>query len=303
MAEATGIRARFEKLAPLLDERMRRILAASESLAVGFGGTSIVSRETGMSRGAIIQGIKELSNPPVIGTSKVRRAGGGRKKTANKDSTLRSDLEKLIDPVTRGDPESPLRWTCKSVRKLAAELVRQGHRTSHRMVAELLHELGYSLQANRKTLEGSRHADRNEQFQHINEKVMSLLAKGQPVISVDTKKKELVGPFKNAGKELRTEGDPEQVRVHDFAIPELGRAAPYGVYDIASNTGWVSVGIDHDTSAFAVETIRRWWYGMGSPLYGEVEQLLITADSGGSNGSRVRLWKLELAEIRRRNRD
>ncbi len=276
---------------------MRRILAASESLAVGFGGTSIVSRETGMSRGAIIQGIKELSNPPVIGTSKVRRAGGGRKKTANKDSTLRSDLEKLIDPVTRGDPESPLRWTCKSVRKLAAELVRQGHRTSHRMVAELLHELGYSLQANRKTLEGSRHADRNEQFQHINEKVMSLLAKGQPVISVDTKKKELVGPFKNAGKELRTEGDPEQVRVHDFAIPELGRAAPYGVYDIASNTGWVSVGIDHDTSAFAVETIRRWWYGMGSPLYGEVEQLLITADSGGSNGSRVRLWKLELQKF------
>ena len=297
MAEATGIRARFEKLAPLLDERMRRILAASESLAVGFGGTSIVSRETGMSRGAIIQGIKELSNPPVIGTSKVRRAGGGRKKTANKDSALRSDLEKLIDPVTRGDPESPLRWTCKSVRKLAAELVRQGHRTSHRMVAELLHELGYSLQANRKTLEGSRHADRNEQFQHINEKVMSLLAKGQPVISVDTKKKELVGPFKNAGKELRTEGDPEQVRVHDFAIPELGRAAPYGVYDIASNTGWVRVGIDHDTSAFAVETIRRWWYGMGSPLYGEVEQLLITADSGGSNGSRVRLWKLELQKF------
>ena len=276
---------------------MRRILAASESLAVGFGGTSIVSRETGMSRGAIIQGIKELSDPPVIGTSKVRRAGGGRKKTANKDSTLRSDLEKLIDPVTRGDPESPLRWTCKSVRKLAAELVRQGHRTSHRMVAELLHELGYSLQANRKTLEGSRHADRNEQFQHINEKVMSLLAKGQPVISVDTKKKELVGPFKNAGKELRTEGDPEQVRVHDFAIPELGRAAPYGVYDIASNTGWVSVGIDHDTSAFAVETIRRWWYGMGSPLYGEVEQLLITADSGGGNGSRVRLWKLELQKF------
>ena len=206
-------------------------------------------------------------------------------------------MEKLIDPVTRGDPESPLRWTCKSVRKLAAELVRQGHRTSHRMVAELLHELGYSLQANRKTLEGSRHADRNEQFQHINEKVMSLLAKGQPVISVDTKKKGLVGPFKNAGKELRTEGDPEQVRVHDFAIPELGRAAPYGVYDIASNTGWVSVGIDHDTSAFAVETIRRWWYGMGSPLYGEVKQLLITADSGGSNGSRVRLWKLELQKF------
>jgi hypothetical protein len=187
-----------------------------------------------------------------------------------------------------------LRWTCKSVRKLADELKRQGHQTSHRMVAELLHELGYSLQANRKTLEGSSHADRDQQFQHINQQVTQLLNQRQPVISVDTKKKELVGDFKNNGAELRPKGDPEKVRVHDFVIPELGRAAPYGVYDLANNTGWVSVGIDHDTSAFAVETIRRWWYSMGCPSYPKATALLITADSGGSNGSRVRLWKVEL---------
>lgn len=297
VAESNDIRARFERLAPFLDERMRRLVAATESLAVGFGGTSIVSRETGMSRGAIIQGIKDLEEPQEMGAKSVRRAGGGRKKTVERDATLKSDLEKLIDPVTRGDPESPLRWTCKSVRKLAEELVRLGHRTSHRMVAAMLHEAGYSLQANRKTLEGSSHADRNEQFQHIAEQVKALLSKGQPVISVDTKKKELVGPFKNNGKELRPKGDPEQVRAHDFVIPELGRAAPYGVYDIANNTGWVSVGVDHDTSAFAVETIRRWWYGMGQSQYGKAKQLLITADSGGSNGSRVRLWKVELQKF------
>jgi hypothetical protein len=202
-----------------------------------------------------------------------------------------------VEPVTRGDPESRLRWTSKSVRKLAEELNRMGHRTSHRMVAELLHELGYSLQANRKTLEGASHADRDLQFQHINQQVNQLLAEHQPVISVDTKKKELVGAFKNGGKELRPKGDPEKVRVHDFVIPELGRAAPYGVYDIASNTGWVSVGVDHDTSAFAVETIRRWWYSMGQPAYPKAKQLLITADSGGSNGSRVRLWKVELQRL------
>ena len=277
---------------------MRRLVAATESLALGFGGTSIVSRETGMSRGAIIQGIKDLQEQPSKLAGKgVRRAGGGRKKTVDRDATLKSDLEKLIDPVTRGDPESPLRWTCKSVRKLAEELVRLGHKVSHRMVAEMLHEAGYSLQANRKTLEGSSHADRNEQFQHIAERVKSLLDASQPVISVDTKKKELVGPFRNNGKELRPEGDPEQVRVHDFPIPELGRAAPYGVYDIANNTGWISVGIDHDTSAFAVETIRRWWYSMAQTRYDNAKQLLITADSGGSNGSRVRLWKVELQKL------
>jgi transposase len=295
--EAEGIRTRFEKLAPFLDERMRRLVTASESLALGFGGTSEVSRQTGVSRRAIIQGIKELDQTPSVQTGRVRRAGGGRKKTVDKDASLKTDLERLVDPVTRGDPQSPLRWTCKSVRRLAEELNRLGHRTSHRMVAELLHELGYSLQANRKTLEGSSHADRDRQFQHINQQVTQLLDQHQPVISVDTKKKELVGNFKNNGAELRPKGDPEKVRVHDFVIPELGRAAPYGVYDLANNSGWVSVGIDHDTSAFAVETIRRWWYGMGQRSYPQANVLLITADSGGSNGSRVRLWKVELQRL------
>jgi hypothetical protein len=229
-----------------------------------------------------------------VRVGRVRRAGGGRKKTVDKDASLKTDLERLVDPVTRGDPESPLRWTCKSVRKLSEELRRLGHQTSHRMVAELLHELGYSLQANRKTLEGSSHADRDQQFQHINQQVTQLLSQRQPVISVDTKKKELVGDFKNPGAELRPKGDPEKVRVHDFVIPELGRAAPYGVYDLANNSGWVSVGVDHDTSAFAVETIRRWWHSMGQQSYPQATELLITADSGGSNGSRVRLWKVEL---------
>jgi transposase len=284
-------------MAPFLDERMRRLVAASESLAIGFGGTSEVSRQTGISRRAIIQGIKELSEDPGTTGGRVRRPGGGRKKTVDKDGSLRADLERLVDPVTRGDPESPLRWTCKSVRKLAEELNRLGHQTSHRMVAELLHELGYSLQANRKTLEGASHADRDRQFQHINQQVTSLLNQSQPVISVDTKKKELVGNFKNNGAELRPRGNPENVLVHDFVIPELGRASPYGVYDLANNNGWVSVGVDHDTSAFAVETIRRWWYGMGQPAYPQATKLLITADSGGSNGSRVRLWKVELQRL------
>ena len=288
---------RFEKLAPFLDERMRRLVAASESLAIGFGGTSQVSRQTGVSRRAIIRGIKELDEAPSVQGGRVRRPGGGRKRTVDKDASLKTDLERLVDPVTRGDPESPLRWTCKSVRKLAEELNRLGHQTSHRMVAELLHELGYSLQANRKTLEGSSHADRDQQFQHINQHVTEFLQQQQPVISVDTKKKELVGNFKNHGAELRPKGDPEPVRVHDFVIPELGRAAPYGVYDLANNSGWVSVGVDHDTSAFAVETIRRWWYRMGQQSYPQATEFLITADSGGSNGSRVRLWKVELQRL------
>ena len=287
----------FEKLAPFLDERMRRLVAASESLAIGFGGTSQVSRQTAVSRRAMIRGIKELDEAPSVQGGRVRRPGGGRKRTVDKDASLKTDLERLVDPVTRGDPESPLRWTCKSVRKLAEELNRLGHQTSHRMVAELLPELGYSLQANRKTLEGSSHADRDQQFQHINQHVTEFLQQQQPVISVDTKKKELAGNFKNHGAELRPKGDPEPVRVHDFVIPELGRAAPYGVYDLANNSGWVSVGVDHDTSAFAVETIRRWWYRMGQQSYPQATELLITADSGGSNGSRVRLWKVELQRL------
>jgi transposase len=297
VTDELAIRARFKTLEPFLDERMRRLFAAAESAAIGFGGKSVVSRATGVSRRAIIEGAKELGEPPAKKVGRVRRVGGGRKKTVDKDNTLKRDLEKLVDPVTRGDPESPLRWTCKSVRKLAGELRRLGHQTSHRMVAELLHEWGYSLQANSKSLEGASHADRDKQFLHINEKVSDHLQRCQPVISVDTKKKELVGDFKNNGRELRPQGDPEKVRVHDFVIPELGRAAPYGVYDIANNTGWVSVGVDHDTSAFAVESIRRWWYWMGQGVYPGAHQLLITADSGGSNGSRVRLWKVELQKL------
>jgi hypothetical protein len=280
-----------------LDERSRRLAAAAESLAIGRGGIAAVAQATGMSRPSIRLGLSELKQPAAHPPNRIRRPGGGRKSTVSQDPELVRDLERLVEPVTRGDPESPLRWTCKSLRKLAAELGAMGHKTSHRMVGELLHHLGYSLQANSKTKEGTSHPDRNAQFEHLNRKVKRQLRMGQPAISVDTKKKELVGDFKNDGRELRPAGDPEQVRVHDFIIPELGRANPYGIYDIAQNTGWVSVGMDHDTAAFAVESIRRWWYGMGRAFYPRATSLLITADSGGSNGSRVRLWKLELQKL------
>lgn len=298
MADEAGIGIRFEALSGVLDERMRRLIAAAEAEALGHGGASIVSRATGVSRRAIRAGLKELkgSQRPQAG-ARIRKAGGGRKKTIDKDPTLRNDLERLVEPVTRGDPESPLRWTCKSVRRLAQELKTMGHQTSHRMVAELLHEQGYSLQANRKTLEGTSHPDRNAQFEHIEQRVHEFLAANDPVISVDTKKRELVGEFKNTGRELRPKGQPEPVRIHDFIIPELGRATPYGVYDLAQNSGWVSVGTDHDTASFAVESIRRWWYCMGQPVYPQAQALLITADAGGSNGSRLRLWKLELQKL------
>jgi transposase len=251
-----------------------------------------------LSRGTLIRGIAELktASKPTRG-QRIRRKGAGRKRTVDRDATLRRDLESLVEPVTRGDPESPLRWTCKSVRQLAAELQRRGHQTSHRMVAELLHEMDYSLQANRKTLEGSSHPDRDAQFHHISDRIREFQADHQPVISVDTKKKELIGDFKNGGRELRPKGDPEKVRVHDFVIPELGRAAPYGVYDVTQNAGWVSVGVDHDTAAFAAQSIRRWWESMGNHAYPQAARLLITADSGGSNGARVRLWKLELQKL------
>jgi transposase len=297
MAIEPEVRARFEMLAPFLNERTRRLAAAAEAAAIGRGGIASVSRATGVSRRAIASGLDQLKAPDELGASRIRRPGGGRKRTVETDATLRADLERLIDPVTRGDPESPLRWTCKSIRKLAEELRRMGHATSHRMVAELLHELGYSLQANRKTIEGKGHPDRNAQFEHINRKVRAALKTGEPVISVDAKKKELVGDFKNAGREWRPEGDPEPVRVYDFVIPALGRVTPYGVYDMAQNAGWVNVGTDHDTSAFAVESIRRWWGSMGRTQYPEAKTLLITADGGGSNGSRVRLWKLELQRL------
>jgi len=299
MVDERTIRRRFRLIAAHLDERMRRLVAAAEAAALGFGGVSIVARATGVSRRAIRIGATELlQKPRVVGAvGRVRRPGGGRKKTVQQDRTLLRDLEALIEPVTRGDTESPLRWTAKSLRRLAAELQRQGHRSSHRMVAEMLHELGYSLQANAKTIEGARHPDRNAQFEYINETVGKFLAQREPVISVDTKKKELVGEFKNVGRELRPQGQPENVRVHDFVIPELGRAIPYGVYDLGTNTGWVSVGIDHDTAEFAVETIRRWWRWMGQNYYPRAKRLLITADAGGSNGSRLRLWKTEIQNL------
>lgn len=283
---------------------MRRLVTAAESEALGYGGVSAVARATGVSRRAITEGIKELSQrrsarKVVPAQSRIRRKGAGRKRTADKDPSLLEDLDRLVDPATRGDPESPLRWTCKSVRRLAEELQREGHAVSYQTVAELLHAMDYSLQANQKTLEGSQHADRDEQFQYINRKAQRYLKQGEPVISVDTKKKELVGDFKNAGREWQLKGDPEPVRVHDFEIrqPDKGKVAPYGVYDVGQNVGWVSVGVDHDTAAFAVESIRRWWRWMGRRSYPKATRLLITADSGGSNGARVRLWKWELQQF------
>jgi len=295
----TGIRDRFKVLEHHLDERLRRMVAAAEAGALGARGISVVSRSTGVSRRAIRRGIQELREEvrPKSGGERIRKAGGGRKKRIMQDPSLLADLERLVEPTTRGDPESPLRWTCKSVRQLAQELRRHHHLASHQLVSELLHELGYSLQANRKTIEGASHPDRNAQFEHINRRVRKFLRASEPVISVDTKKKELVGNFKNGGRELRPQRDPEKVRVHDFVIPELGRAIPYGVYDLGSNSGWVSVGIDHDTASFAVESIRRWWRSMGRSLYRGRKRLLITADAGGSNGPKLRLWKVELQKL------
>ena len=297
MDALAAVRQRFAALEPVIDERTRRLLVAAESSAWGPGGISIVSQATGVSRQVIRQGLRELKETPVPPAGRIRRVGGGRKKSKEKDPSLVADLERLVEPLTRGDPESSLRWTCKSVRNLADELKRQGHKISYPVVAELLHELGYSLQSNRKTKEGSTHPDRNQQFEYINARVERAISGKQPVISVDTKKKELVGDFKNPGADWRPKGEPEKVRMHDFPIPELGRVAPYGVYDLAANSGWVSVGLDHDTASFAVETIRRWWHAMGQERYPEAKQLIITADGGGSNGSRLRLWKLELQKL------
>jgi transposase len=294
MEDEALIRRRFEILGGLLDERLRRLVTAAEAQAIGYGGVSRVARATGVSRRAIAVGLKELAETiPAKGGGRIRRSGAGRKKTVDVDRTLKVDLERLVEPVTRGDPASPLRWTCKGVRKLAGELQGMGHRTSHRMVAELLHQLGYRLQANRKVLEG----DRNAQFAHINRRVQEEMVEGNPVISVDTKKKEWIGTFKNGGREWRPKRDPERVHIYDFIGQGLGRVSPYGVYDLARNAGWVSVGVDHDTATFAVETIRRWWYSMGRSVYPQARRLLITADAGGSNGARLRLWKLELQRL------
>lgn len=293
------IKQRYALISPFLDERQRRLYLAAEAKVIGYGGVSTVSRMTGVSRSAISAGYEDYDQAKEnkISPGRIRKEGGGRKRTVTTDVTLKTDIEALIEPVTRGDPESPLRWTCKSVRNLSDELNRMGHKTSHRMVAELLHEMEYSLQGNRKTLEGESHPDRNAQFEFINQRVKALQSMEQPVISVDTKKKELVGDFKNGGKELRPKGDPEKVRVHDFKIPELGRVAPYGIYDMTHNIGWVNVGLDHDTSAFAVESIRRWWHSMGRELYPQAKHLMVTADGGGSNGYRIKLWKVELQKL------
>ena len=299
MVDEAAIQLRFEALDPVLDERSRRRFAAAEACAGGRGGIALVSRITGIARSTINRGLAELgaaaSGDPTSG--RVRRAGGGRKKLSETDPTLLCDLQGLVEPTTRGDPQAPLLWTSRSLRNLAEALRAMGHRIGHNVVADLLRQLNYSLQGNRKTREGSDSPDWDEQFGYINAQVSAALAAGEPAISVDTKKKELVGDFKNAGRELRHKGDPEPVRVHDFKIPELGRAVPYGVYDIAGNTGWVSVGIDHDTASFAVNAIRRWWQTMGQARYPAARSLVITADCGGSNGARVRLWKRELQAL------
>jgi transposase len=298
-----SIRTKFCALRPLLDERTRRVWAATEAAALGRGGLSAVASATGLARNTVRAGLRELqtggpaSSAAASPTPRVRAPGGGRKARTTHEPTLLRDLEALVDPVTRGDPVSPLRWTCKSTRQLAAELGRQGHHISHRAVAALLHELRYSLQGTRKTTEGTSHPDRDAQFAYINGQAQAFQARGQPVVSVDTKKKELIGDFANRGREWRPAGHPEPVRVHDFINRDLGKAIPYGVYDLTANQGWVSVGTDHDTAAFAVQTVRRWWEQMGHPAYPEATELLVTADSGGSNGSHARLWKTELQRL------
>jgi hypothetical protein len=298
MDELSGIQHRYNLLKPFLNEKARRLFLAAEAKAIGWGGIEAVSRATGASSDTISKGCKELEEEPkVIESGKIRKPGGGRKRLVDTDSTLLPDLDSLIEPTERGDPESPLRWTCKSTRKLASELRSMGHDVSHTRVAEALRNQGYSLQSNQKVIEGADHPDRNSQFIYINNKTKLFIKCEQPVISVDTKKKELVGNFKNNGQELRPKGDPVKVLVHDFIIPEQGKVNPYGVYDLSRNEGWVSVGTDHDTSAFAVESIRQWWSTMGKVAYPDAHKLLITADSGGSNGYRVRLWKVELQKL------
>ena len=297
MLDEDSLRRRKAAILPHLDERQRRLFAAAEAKAAGYGGIAAVSRVTRIAASTIGRGLKDLEAPAPPSPGAVRRPGGGRKSLSATNPRLLEDLNGLVEPSARGDPMSPLRWTCKSLRRLSAELKKLGHQISHTVVGELLKKQKFSLQANRKTLEGADNPDRDAQFHFINDAVQAALAENQPVISVDTKKKELVGDFKNAGREWRPQGEPEDVRVHDFLIKDLGRAVPYGIYDLAANTGWVNVGIDNDTAAFAVQTIRRWWQDVGGVRYPLAKRLLITADGGGSNGSRVRLWKRELQRL------
>ena len=294
------VRHKFDSLRAVLDEQTRRLWAGVEATAIGYGGVSLVAKATGLSRTTIHQGIKYLIGGSVKAggeRKRIRSPGGGRKSIVHYDSTVRHDLERLVDPVTRGDPESPLRWTCKSVRQLSVALQNHGHVIGRQKVADLLADMGYSLQANQKTREGSGHPDRDKQFAYINDKVVDFQARGQPVVSVDTKKKELIGDFKNQGQEWQPKGHPEQVQVHDFPDEQAGKVNPYGVYDQTNNEGWVSVGTDNDTAEFAGESIRRWWHKMGSERYPKATELLVTADCGGSNGHRVRLWKVALQSL------
>ncbi len=297
MSSAGALQQKFASVWPMLDERTRRITAANEAIALGYGGISIVRRACGLSRKAIAKGIQEIKDGFVPEEGRVRRKGAGRKKITAKDPKLLAALERLVDPETRGDPESPLRWICKSTRTLAAELTWQKHPISHVKVAQLLHDQDYSLQSNRKTEEGEDHPDRDAQFRHINARVKASLAHGTPVISVDTKKKELLGAYRNAGRQWRPAKQPVKVKGHDFPDPAVPRAYPYGIYDIGRNEGFVNVGTDHDTGAFAVASIRGWWRFEGLRLYPKATEIVITADGGGSNGSRLRLWKLELQKL------
>lgn len=301
-AAEAEIGERYARIKDSLTERSKRLFAASEALAFGYGGVIAVSRATGMSTATVYKGIQEsraleAGTLEALDKERSRRTGGGRKKAVDKDPTLLSDLKTLLEAVTRGDPESPLLWTARSLRNLSEALAERGHRVSHSGVRRLLKQLGYSLQGNKKRLEGAQHPDRNAQFEHINERVREQLQQGAPTISVDTKKKELVGAYKNAGRELRPRQDPELVEVYDFIDKDIPKAVPYGVLDLAENQAWVSVGISHDTAEFAVATIRTWWHEMGRALYPEAPSLLVIADSGGSNGYRLRLWKVELQKL------
>ncbi len=297
MEKIKQIAERNKVLSPFLDERSRRLFTATESKVLGRGGIAIVAKATGVSRTTISTGLKELTNIDNVDKLRIRQPGGGRKKSIEKMPGIKIELAKLIEPALRGKPDSPLLWTSKSLRKLSVELKSIGFDVSHNLVGEILQEEGFSLQANRKTDEGKSHPDRNAQFEHIHEKVQEYQSQKQPVISVDAKKKELVGNFKNAGKELCGKKETEKVKVYDFPSDAEGKAIPYGVYDITQNKGWVSLGIDHDTAEFAAETIKRWWKQMGNPFYPEAQRILITADAGGSNSSRSRLWKKELQKL------
>jgi DDE family transposase len=294
--ELATLQAKHAALAPVFTERSRRLWAATEARALGHGGIALVERATGIARSTIQRGLRELDAGTQLSPERTRKAGGGRKRTTAVDTTLLRDLDALVEPTAPGDPDSPLRWSSKSVRTLAIALQGLGHHVSHTVIAELLHELGYSLRGNTKTREGRQHPDRDAQFRYIAETVKRAQQRKQPTISVDTKKKELIGDFKNGGRAWRPKGEPERVRVHDFLIraPGHGKAIPYGVYDLHRDEGWVSVGIDHDTASFAVNAIRRWWQRMGRPAYPHARSLVITADAGGSNGARLRLWKWEL---------